>query len=307
MPPLYHNKWRIDDAPDQVGELRSSNEILEDASALCARMEDEGYLLLRGLLKRSWVDDARRAILEKLNADGFIDRACPLEEGVAKVGKKALFNPAYAIGDPHVERLLYTGNMMEFFERFLGGPVRHFDYTWLRTKIPGAENDATPPHCDRVYMSRGTENLFTAWTPFSDISREFGGLMLLENSHRHEEALGEYWAMDVDSYCLNGDEAKDIESGKTLWAADKNWGVFDRDPVRARERAGNRWLTTDYQAGDVLVFSMRTLHASLNNQTNRVRISTDSRYQPATEPADERWIGDDPPGHGTTSKIGMIC
>ena len=305
--PLYHNTYRIDDAPDHVGELRSSNELLEDAPALRARMAEDGYLLLRGLLNGSRVEAARRAILEKLQADGFLDPAHPLMEGVAKTGKTGLFNPAYAMGDPHVERLLYTGNMMTFFGRFLGGPVRHYDYTWLRTKIPGAENDATPAHCDKVYMSRGTAELFTAWTPFSDISREFGGLMVLEKSHLQEEALGAYWAMDVDTYCVNGDEADDIESGATIWAADKNNGMFDSNPVRARERIGKRWLTTDFKAGDVLVFTMKTLHASLNNQTNRVRISTDSRYQLASEPADERWIGENPAGHGTKSKVGMVC
>jgi len=49
------------------------------------------------------------------------------------------------------------------------------------------------------------------------------------------------------------------------------------------------------------------IHASLDNQTNRFRLSSDSRYQLASEPADERWIGDKPPGHGPHVSKGVIC
>jgi hypothetical protein len=58
---------------------------------------------------------------------------------------------------------------------------------------------------------------------------------------------------------------------------------------------------------DVLVFGMYTMHASLDNQTDRWRLSTDSRYQLASEPADERWIGEHPPGHGPAAKVHAIC
>ena len=49
------------------------------------------------------------------------------------------------------------------------------------------------------------------------------------------------------------------------------------------------------------------MHASMDNQTNRIRLSTDTRYQLASEPVDERWIGDNPIAHGLESKRGMIC
>ena len=70
---------------------------------------------------------------------------------------------------------------------------------------------------------------------------------------------------------------------------------------------GGRWRTHDYQAGDVVVFSTCTVHCGLENHTNRVRISTDSRYQSAHEPRDDRWIGEDPIAHGTAGKRGKVC
>jgi ectoine hydroxylase-related dioxygenase (phytanoyl-CoA dioxygenase family) len=59
--------------------------------------------------------------------------------------------------------------------------------------------------------------------------------------------------------------------------------------------------------GDVIVFSMFTVHASLDNRSDRVRLSSDSRYQPASASADERWIGANPVGHGQAGKRGKIC
>ena len=58
-----------------------------------------------------------------------------------------------------------------------------------------------------------------------------------------------------------------------------------------------RWLTTDYRAGDLLVFSMYTTHCSLDNTSDRIRLSSDTRYQLASEPLDERWIGENPIAH----------
>jgi len=52
---------------------------------------------------------------------------------------------------------------------------------------------------------------------------------------------------------------------------------------------------------------MHTVHASLDNPSGHVRLSSDSRCQPASEPADERWIGKNPIGHSTAGKRGHIC
>jgi hypothetical protein len=44
------------------------------------------------------------------------------------------------------------------------------------------------------------------------------------------------------------------------------------------------WLTTDYHPGDVLIFHNLTLHWALPNTSDRVRLSIDTRAQPATTP-----------------------
>lgn len=282
---------------------------MSSPAALRQRIEEDGYLFLPGLLDRAEVRAARAHVLARLCAEGALDAGSPLEEGIARKGLRGMGlreDIAKERAAP-LEKLLYGGRMMQFFESFLGEPVRHYDYTWLRCKSPG-DDTATTPHCDVVYMGRGTQKrLFTAWTPLDDVPWELGGLMVLEGSHRRGEKLGEYWAMDVDTYCTNGPEAAEIESGRKQWADSKRGGAFSSDAVSLSPKFGARWLSSEFRAGDILVFGMFLLHASIDNRTNRIRISSDSRYQPVSEPVDERWIGPNPIAHGPAGKSGMVC
>jgi hypothetical protein len=300
FPALYYRGLQL--RPTMVGELRNANDLLDDAQALRNRMAEDGYLLLRGLLDQEKALAARRSVLQRLWDQGQLDPAYPLMEGVLKADVRLAFRPDLAARNPEVERLLYEGEMMAFFDHFLGGPATHFDFTWLRAKSAGPDT-ATTPHCDIVFMSRGTRSLYTAWTPLGDISYEMGGLMVLERSHRRADVLGEYWEFDVDAYCINSE--KEEETRKWSWA--KTGGSFTKDALGVSEQLQSRWLTSEYQLGDVLIFNMQLLHASMDNQTNRVRLSTDSRYQLASEPLDYRWMGENPPAHGPEARQELIC
>jgi hypothetical protein len=52
---------------------------------------------------------------------------------------------------------------------------------------------------------------------------------------------------------------------------------------------------------------MNLVHASLDNQTDRIRLSSDTRYQRASEPADDRWIGPNPSAQTRAAKRGCMC
>lgn len=302
LPTLYYCGRQLKTTPDYYGELRDSTDLLNDAPALRQRMADEGYLYLPGLLDRDQVLAARRSVLQRLWDQDSLDKAYPLMEGVSRAEVHFTFRPDLAAKNPEVEALVYGAEMMRFFDHFLGGPSTHFDFTWLRAKAPGGRT-ATQPHCDIVYMSRGTKQLYTAWTPLGDCSYEMGGLMILEGSHHKTEVLGDYWEVDVDAYCVNDKDSKE----HLPWTWHNTGGAFDADAFKVRDTVGGRWLSHEYQMGDVLIFSMYTMHASLDNQTNRVRLSTDTRYQLASEPLDPRWIGEEPIAHGPEAKQGLIC
>jgi len=166
----------------------------------------------------------------------------------------------------------------------------------------------TASHCDIVFMGRGTTNLYTSWTPLGDIDRHLGGLIVLEGSHRLEDLKNSYGQTDVDTYCENRFEGAWLDPEGNRNRPELATGAITEDHVGLRRQLGGRWLTADYQAGDVLIFCMYLVHASLDNQTeNRLRLSSDSRYQLASEPADERWIGPEPAAHGLQSGRGVIC
>ena len=317
QPRFRFNEHAVDASPAALGPLRSSTDALEDRGELHQRMALDGYLFLPGLLDRDQVQAARTSSLERLAEQDLFLPGHPLDEALLNHGVHMRSAGYVALNNLPLLDLLYSSHMIEFYESFLGGPVRPLDYTWFRAKTP-TQNSATKPHCDIVYMGRGTQNLYTSWTPLGDVPYEMGGLLLLEKSHLNEELKRTYGQTDVDVYCENEGEAAEIigrarVANRELTSEEINsirWttvGVYSNDPTAVRNELGGRWLTAEFQMGDVLIFSMHTLHCSHDNQTNHLRISTDSRYQLASEPIDPRWIGDDPPGNGIDAKRGTIC
>ena len=297
----------LETGSESYGELRSSADALEDLDELHRRFETDGYLYLPGLLDRDILSAARRTMLEALAGLDFVDMNYPINDGVAK--RELAVSAREMIGlsknNEPLRHALFAGPMINFYERFLGGPIRPLDFTWCRVKTSGEET-ATNPHYDVVFMGRGTKDLYTSWTPLGDIPRQMGGLMVLENSHRQEEIKSTYGQMDVDEYCTNEPDAAETEAVQKRWQG-SGFGTYSTDAVALRQELNSRWLTTDYQLGDLLVFSMYTMHASMDNHTNRLRLSTDTRYQLASEPVDKRWIGEDPIAHGPEAKKGIIC
>jgi hypothetical protein len=296
---LLSNGFRLDTSSAAFGGLRPSTDAIDDADTLRARLRQDGYLYLPGYLDRALVLEVRQAVTEKLAKLGHLASGSPVIEAITRPGTQIKFAPELAHDNPPLHELLYTGRMMELYRRLFGEDVLHFDYTWMRAVSPGK---GTAPHGDSVFMNRGTSKLLTAWTPLGDISYELGGLIVLERSHRIDEIISTYGQRDVDSYCENAPDAALYASGEKWWN-----GSLAEDPTDLQRQLGLRWLTTEFRAGDLLTFTMYTLHASLDNQTDRIRLSSDSRYQPASEPADERWVGENPIGHGVDGKRGRIC
>jgi len=291
----------LDTSESSFGELQRCDPAITTTESLRQRMSEEGYLYLPGLLDREEVLNARRYITEKLQAAGQLDPNYPVFDAAAIPGSTLKFKPEFTVGNQALAKVLYSGSMIEFFTRFLGGPILHFNYTWLRTISPGV---GTAPHCDIVYMGRGTKALYTTWVPLGDISYDIGGLMILEKSHLQAARLRRYLESDVDTYCDNLPANDPKAKRKEGWA---KGGALTQNPVTLRSKLGGRWLSSEYRAGDALVFPMHTVHASLDNHSPYFRISSDSRYQLASEPADERWVGPNPIGHSDAGKRSKIC
>ncbi|MCE2399742.1 phytanoyl-CoA dioxygenase family protein [Candidatus Poribacteria bacterium] len=260
-------------------DLRESNDILDNPDALHERIAEDGYLLIRGLHDKKTVLAARQAILEKLATKRMLAPETPLMEGI--------FNPDYpeptstgSMGNkaltqlPAFKAVVEGQPIMDFFKHFLGGDARTFDFKWLRTAGPGS---GSPIHYDIVFMGRGTQNLYSCWTPFGDVSLDMGPIVFCLGSNRFEKVRETYGQADVDHDLIEGH--------------------FSDNPLEIIEKFGGHWATTSFSVGDVIIFSMFLMHASLVNTSDKIRITADTRYQLAAEAIDERWIGKNPKGH----------
>ena len=281
MQRLFSNKVELNTDPSRFGELRESQDILEDTEALRARMNADGYLFFRSLVPPEDVLEARQEILLKYAIIGELDATHPAidaiqgrSDAIERVNLRA-FTQSVRDGLAY-RHVVHHPRVLGFYDQLLGGKPRCYDFRWPRFVRPG---EGCGIHCDGPYMSRGTDRVFTSWIPLGDVSMQEGALIVLEKRPEHAELLSQYFAADAD---------KD----KLEW--------LSTDPVALQEKLGGRWLSTNFKAGDVLCFTMHTVHGALDNNspTGRCRLTSDSRYQLASEPLDERWNGDSPEAHG---------
>ena len=281
---LFSGKQELDNSAESFGFLRESSDLLERPEEAIARIEQDGYIYVPGFHRHELVLQARMALLKSLDAEGALDNAFPTENGVAKPDLSMPFRPDIAQSAP-IQDLVYGLESMSWFDKMFGEPALHYAFTWLRVIAKG---QGTWPHCDIVYMGRGTRRLYTMWTPLGNIPLEVGGLIVLENSHRQSELHRTYGQLDVDAMCIN-----DLGKNQVEAHGFHESGAIEINPVALRNRLGGRWLTAkEFKMGDALIFGMDTVHASLDNQTDFIRLSTDTRYQRASDPVDERWVGE---------------
>jgi hypothetical protein len=249
----------------------------------------DGYVLLRGVLSREAVLAARLDVLQRLAAVGEI--AEPSDAAVATGrSQRAALHPdlgafwQQVCESPALRHLSHGPALAAASAAVLGCAAVPFDFLWLRTMTQGR---ASPLHFDHVYMNRGSQRLVTAWIPLGDVPLRAGPLVVVEGSNRFEDLIAHYRGVDVDR--------------------DPMPGSFPEDAIAFARSRQTRLLTTAFQAGDVLLFDMFTLHGSCDNRLGggQVRLSCDVRWQAAADARDERWFGHPPPGHGGLSYGGL--
>jgi len=268
-----------------LGELREA----DHDGDLAAQLERDGYLLLRGLHDPEAVMDARHEVLGRLAAVGEIVE--PAEDAIATGrSRRAELHPDLgafwkSVSEGPALRAVINGpRIAAAMSDLFGEPAAHFSFAWLRAMVPGR---GSPPHVDHPYMNRGSDRLVTCWTPLGAVPRAEGPLYILEGSHRWSDLRDAFEGHDVDR-----DPSRP--------------GHIAEHPVDLAEARGGRILITDFAPGDCLVFGMFTAHAGFDNGSDagRVRLSCDTRFQPAAEPMDPRFAGADPPAHGG---LGYAC
>ncbi len=293
---------KMDVSENAFGFLRESHDVLDNPELANQRIEEDGYLYIPGFFGREEILEARASVAAIFAKQGVLDPQYPEIDAIHnKASFLHGFSPDLVQNLPAIRKIVFGPQLLDFYRQIFNHEVLHFSFIWFRTPTRGR---GTPPHCDLVYMGRGTPKLLTCWIPYGDVPLEVGGLMVLEKSHLKSEVIKNYLELDVDSYCENipSQVQKVAKDGRML-----RDGWLTKNPVSLRAKLGGRWLTAEYRAGDLITFPMNMIHASLDNQTDRIRMSSDTRYQRSDEPADNRWIGENPVGHSKAGKLGRVC
>lgn len=270
--------------PEHFAPMRDSTELLGDAGALRERFKQDGYVYLRGILDPQQVKALRGYYF------GMFDRAylAPGTEPADGVWSGIVpgDQPRHGVAGHPAHTLVRS----EYFEKFAAAPeleslakillgddqvrqlprqiVRHFNKGPLSSRA----------HTDFDYMDRGSASIITMWLPIGDCPVQSGGLTYLEGSH----------TISKDKLDVLKSRRTDRPDDPRPISHDLGWTAL---------QLGGRWLYADYKAGDVAVHSPHLVHASLDTQTDVMRMSVDIRFLPASVQPDPRWLtkwaGDD--------------
>lgn len=241
--------------------LSDSTHLLGDGPALRDRLWNDGYLFLRGLFENRAVTALAADMLEIAADHGWttpgsdpLERrpsADPLIEGAE--GWWPVYHRIQELESFH--KLAHSAAAIGLMETLSDGPVIVHPRKIARLNYPAPERTTTPFHQDLPLIG-GTVDFLTLWSPLCDLAGDEGGLGVIPGSH------------------LKGIRKVNLDRGKE--AAAFAWVDVDDNERR-------HWSTIDFRAGDALIFHSLVVHAGIPNQSDRIRVSVDYRYQPADE------------------------
>lgn len=242
-----------DQATLKIDELADSTPLLADPEALRARWRDDGVLFFRNAIGSAAIARVRGEYLSRLKSLGVVDET---QTGSIWNGNNRLNGDlARPISDDVWRTLVADPSLDRVVRTFLGEAPTWLPIVVHRTAPPVADGVRAEPfsarHQDGIY-NYGID-FITCWVPLMDIDDEVGGLAVVPGSHK-----------------------------SSLYPPD----VF-KDPGR---RVGippdaipdAAWRRPDYKAGDLLMFHSMTAHTGLPNISNKLRLSMDIRFLPAS-------------------------
>ncbi|MDC0497988.1 phytanoyl-CoA dioxygenase family protein [Alphaproteobacteria bacterium] len=290
---------KISETNGHLGKMYESNPD-EDIKKLRERFAKDGYLFLKKLLLKDDVISFREWVFDKLSGTGILKENTEVKYGIANLQleknlKKDFsqsgrsLNPevkekiAQLVKSTKYEAFCSQPRLTNFIDEFIRGISYLHKRKILRHTLPNSDN-ATPAHYDLIYLRAGTDNIITAWIPIGDITIEEGGLMYLEGSHLEGVKFEKEFSI----------KNADLSREEQINAFNKNMtegGWISKDFPDLANKFNSQWLVANYEAGDVLLHSPYLIHASTNNESkkNRIRLSTDIRFQNVNDKIDTRW------------------
>jgi ectoine hydroxylase-related dioxygenase (phytanoyl-CoA dioxygenase family) len=236
--------------------MRDSNELLGDPEALRKRMDEDGYVLIRRLIDPERIAAVRNDFQRILAEKGWIHGGDRIDERAPARAPLRESDDEYFTAYDEIQKLesfhtlAHDEQLIGLMRHLLGTTAWPHPLKVARLVFPGAPEVSTPPHQDFL-NNQGTPELTATWIPLHDCPMEQGSLAVLRGSHKHG-------VLPLEWHLGPGNRQAKM-------------------PPEIQEEL--RWVTTDVDAGDVLIFGALTVHAALNNATFGMRLSVDFRFQ----------------------------
>ncbi len=281
--PLISNGYTL--TPDILGRLEPTDSS-RPLAELRGQYRAQGYLWLKNFLDRDEVLAFRRRFFAAFQEAGLLAPGTDPVEGIysgyedKELSRKLVME---IVRWAAYESFCFSPRLWQFYETFMDGPVYLHKRKLVRYTRPG-DPTCTGAHYDLTYLRGGTDSVCTSWIPIGDIPVEMGGLVYLEGSDR--------WGREMEAEFR--EKNQDLSPEERISAYNKNMakgGWLSKDLPDLAARMGRRWLMADFEAGDMVVHSAYMIHAATTNESseNRLRLSTDIRYQLVREEIDQRW------------------
>lgn len=218
--------------------------------------------------------------LDPLDHHGVGGRDLPEEQRKVDLLVAAHTTPAYLTFLEHPE-------LRRFIREFMGWQKEVMvKRTLLRHNVP--HGLSTGVHYDRLFLRAGEAEFLTGWVPIGDCSAEGGGLIYLE----HSTELGRKMEVDFMKRAENFTPEERINGFNLNMMRD---GQLTHDAEQfGRVQGGGkmRWLTANFEAGDVVFHNPYLIHGASKNEDRRgrIRLSTDLRFYEEGARLDKRWM-----------------
>jgi len=246
-----------------VGPIVESSCLLDDAGALQAAAQKDGYLHFRGFLPESLLGPVRAFTREAFAEFGWVQtdpENMPEMRAIknAKLSGRGWddrnwvdFQVTFS-KHPDFLALAESRLVMDVLDAVAGEPVWLASKNFCLIQLPGSPEQTTLPHQDEWYLPR-CDSMWAMWAPLVDMPMEVGPLGVVAGSQ--ERRVGDHFT------AFSGLQVEP----KVVWA------------------------TNEMKAGDVVFFSSRTIHCAWSNMSSTLaQVSADVRYEPRSVGKDSK-------------------
>lgn len=225
--------------------------LAENDDALRARLDRDGYLLLKGAVAAQYCDQLRDDLLRVLSPHiGFDDSlGKPVLTGEPFYETDPIWDEVY----PRVQRLesfhrfFHQPHMLQMMSRLAGKQAWVYPIKMARIATPRMLGYETPPHQD-AYSHHAGPTMAGIWVALHDVDSTMGRVKVLPGSHK-------------------GGVRKVLEA---QGVGGVQCEIYEHETL---------WHVSDFDKGDVLIFNSATVHkAEPNTSESKVRLSVDTRF-----------------------------